>query len=114
LLGDASYAVVMHNGFDGSTEEMHFFGAQAGIERGYHILTFDGAGQPSAIRQHNLPFRPDWEHVVAPVPDYLATRRRKSTRGAARCSGSAWAGCWLPGRRRFRQQPVGDHATHSH
>lgn len=66
--------VVMHNGFDGSAEEMHFFGAAAGIERGYHVLTFDGPGQPSAIHQHHLPFRPDWEHVVGPVLDHLSIR----------------------------------------
>ena len=65
--------VVMHNGFDGSAEEMHFFGAAAGTERGYHVLTFDGPGQPSAIHEHHLPFRPDWEHVVGPVLDHLAT-----------------------------------------
>ncbi|HEY3995016.1 MAG TPA: hypothetical protein VGM40_03555 [Mycobacterium sp.] len=78
--------VVMHNGFDGSAEEMHFFGAAAGIERGYHVLTFDGPGQPSAIHEHHLPFRPDWEHVVGrysttwpPIP--------RSTRDASPCSG---------------------------
>ncbi|MDT5008650.1 MAG: hypothetical protein QOH57_267, partial [Mycobacterium sp.] len=63
--------VIMHTGFDGSAEEMHFFGAQAGAERGYHVLSFDGPGQPSAIHLHQLCFRPDWEHVVSPVVDYL-------------------------------------------
>jgi alpha-beta hydrolase superfamily lysophospholipase len=52
---------------------MHFFGAAAGIDRGYHVLTFDGPGQPSAIHEHHLPFRPDWEHVVGPVLNHLAT-----------------------------------------
>ncbi|MEC3981209.1 alpha/beta hydrolase family protein [Amycolatopsis sp. H20-H5] len=64
--------MVMHNGFDGSAEEMHFFGALAGQERGYHVLTFDGPGQPSAIHREKLPFRPDWENVVGPVLDFLA------------------------------------------
>lgn len=64
--------LVMHNGFDGSAEELHFFGAAGGPVRGYHVLTFDGPGQPSAIHGGKLTFRPDWEHVVGPVIDYLA------------------------------------------
>jgi alpha-beta hydrolase superfamily lysophospholipase len=65
--------LVMHNGFDGSAEELHFFGALGGQERGYHVLTFDGPGQPSAIHREQLPFRPDWENVVGPVLDFLVT-----------------------------------------
>lgn len=64
-------ALVMHNGFDGAAEELHFFGALGGQERGYHVLTFDGPGQPAAIHRDGLPFRPDWEHVVGPVLDFL-------------------------------------------
>lgn len=63
--------LVMHSGFDGSAEELHFMGASAGAERGYHVLTFDGPGQPSAIRREKLVFRPDWEHVVTPVVDFV-------------------------------------------
>lgn len=66
--------LVMHNGFDGSVEEMHFFGAAAAVERGYHVLTFDGPGQPSARVHHGLAFRPDWEHVVSQVLDWLLER----------------------------------------
>ncbi|HEY3472503.1 MAG TPA: alpha/beta hydrolase [Amycolatopsis sp.] len=62
--------VIMHSGFDGSAEELHFMGAGAAAERGYHVLTFDGPGQPSAIRR-GIVFRPDWEHVVTPVVDYV-------------------------------------------
>ncbi len=62
--------LVMHNGFDGSAEELHSFGAAAGAAHGYHVLTFDGPGQPAAIREQ-LVFRPDWENVVGPVLDYL-------------------------------------------
>ncbi|NHT16085.1 alpha/beta fold hydrolase [Cellulomonas sp. IC4_254] len=63
--------VVMHNGFDGSVEEMHFFGAAAAVERGYHVLSFDGPGQPSSRRRDGLTFRADWETVVTPVLDWL-------------------------------------------
>jgi alpha-beta hydrolase superfamily lysophospholipase len=63
--------LVMHNGFDGSVEELHFFGAVGGQERGYHVLTFDGPGQATAVHRDKLPFRPDWENVVGPVLDFL-------------------------------------------
>lgn len=69
--GETRPTIVMHNGFDGSAEEMHFFGAEAAAERGFHVLTFDGPGQPAAMHDHALPFRPDWENVVGPVLDYL-------------------------------------------
>lgn len=62
--------LIMHNGFDGSAEECHYMGAAAGAAHGYHVLTFDGPGQPSAIRREKLVFRPDWEHVVTPVVDF--------------------------------------------
>ncbi|MEV4055467.1 alpha/beta fold hydrolase [Amycolatopsis sp. NPDC049688] len=65
--------LIMHNGFDGSAEELHYLGAAAGAERGYHVLTFDGPGQPSAVRREKLVFRPDWEHVVTPVVDFART-----------------------------------------
>lgn len=65
--------LIMHNGFDGSAEELHYMGAAAGAERGYHVLTFDGPGQPGAVRRDGLVFRPDWEHVVTPVVDFALT-----------------------------------------
>ncbi len=67
--------VVMHNGFDGTAEELHFFGAAAAVARGYHVLTFDGPGQPAALRHDGLVFRADWQHVVTPVLDWLLTTR---------------------------------------
>ncbi|MCV7252168.1 alpha/beta fold hydrolase [Mycobacterium hackensackense] len=63
--------IVMHSGFDGTCEEMHFLGAAAAQERGYHVFTFDGPGQPAALHFDGLVFRPDWEHVVTPVLDWV-------------------------------------------
>ncbi|MFJ2645573.1 alpha/beta hydrolase family protein [Streptomyces sp. NPDC087420] len=65
--------VVMHNGFDGSAEELHYLGGLAALDRGYNALSFDGPGQPSAIHRRGLVLRPDWEHVVGPVLDHLET-----------------------------------------
>jgi pimeloyl-ACP methyl ester carboxylesterase len=66
--------IVMHNGFDGSVEEMHFLGAQAAVERGYNVLAFDGPGQFGPLHREGLTFRPDWERVVGPVLDYALSR----------------------------------------
>lgn len=65
---------LMHSGFDGTAEEMHFIGAAAAHERGYHVLTFDGPGQPAARHRDGLVFRPDWEHVVSPALDWLSSQ----------------------------------------
>ncbi|HEY1920491.1 MAG TPA: alpha/beta fold hydrolase [Streptosporangiaceae bacterium] len=65
--------VIMHTGFDGSAEEMHFAGAAAAAERGYHVLVFDGPGQAGPIHRQGLVFRPDWENVVGPVIDFALT-----------------------------------------
>ncbi|MFF3650952.1 alpha/beta hydrolase family protein [Streptomyces sp. NPDC002181] len=62
--------LIMHNGFDGTAEELHFFGAMAGVERGYNVLAFDGPGMPGPRHHQGLVFRPDWENVVTPVVDF--------------------------------------------
>jgi pimeloyl-ACP methyl ester carboxylesterase len=66
--------VVVHNGFDGTAEELWSFLGRPGQERGYNVLAFEGPGQGQVIREQGLPFRPDWEHVVGPVLD-VALRR---------------------------------------
>jgi alpha-beta hydrolase superfamily lysophospholipase len=66
--------MIMHSGFDGTCEEMHWLGALAGQERGYNVITFDGPGQPAALHFDGLVFRPDWEHVITPVLDWVLDR----------------------------------------
>jgi len=63
--------IIMHSGFDGSAEEMHFGGARAAVERGYNVLAFDGPGQFGPLHREGLTFRPDWEKVVTPVIDFV-------------------------------------------
>jgi alpha-beta hydrolase superfamily lysophospholipase len=65
--------ILLHTGFDGSAEEMHFYGAAAAAERGYNVLSFDGPGQAGPIHRQHMVFRPDWENVVGPVLDYALT-----------------------------------------
>jgi dienelactone hydrolase len=63
-------AVLMFNGFDGSQEEMLHLCGFAALERGFDVLTFEGPGQPTVVREQELGFRHDWEQVVTPVVDY--------------------------------------------
>jgi dienelactone hydrolase len=63
--------IVMHSGFDGSAEEMHFGGARAAVERGLNAFVFDGPGQFGPLHREGLTFRPDWEKVVTPVIDFV-------------------------------------------
>ncbi|MGW4770659.1 alpha/beta hydrolase family protein [Nocardia sp. NPDC004278] len=65
--------LIMHNGFDGTAEELHFFGAMAGVERGYTVLVFDGPGMPGPRHHQCMVFRPDWENVITPVIDFAET-----------------------------------------
>lgn len=67
--------VIMHTGFDGSAEEMHWSGARAAVERGYNVLVFDGPGQFGPVHRQGLTFRPDWEQVVTPVVDFALRQR---------------------------------------
>jgi dienelactone hydrolase len=62
--------ILMLNGFDGSQEEMLHLSGLAALERGFHVLTFEGPGQPTVVREQGLGFRHDWEEVVTPVVDY--------------------------------------------
>ena len=66
--------LIFHGGFDSIVEELYFAGAGAALRRSYNCLTFDGPGQGRVIREQQIPFRPDWETVVAPVVDYALTR----------------------------------------
>lgn len=65
--------LIMHSGFDGSAEELHWSGARAAVERGYHVLCFDGPGQNGPLHREGLVFRHDWENVVTPVVDFALT-----------------------------------------
>jgi len=72
--GIARPTLIVQTGFDGTQEELIAFGAEAPLLRGYNCLTFEGPGQGAVLKEHGLPFRPDWEAVVTPVIDYLLTR----------------------------------------
>jgi alpha-beta hydrolase superfamily lysophospholipase len=57
-------------GGDAWVEENKYI-ADGALARGYHCLLINGPGQGMAIREKNLPFRPDWENVIMPIVDYV-------------------------------------------
>jgi alpha-beta hydrolase superfamily lysophospholipase len=66
--------VLLTTGYDGSAEELYFATGAAALERGYHVLAFDGPGQGTMLLERGVPIRPDWEAVITPVVDWLLTR----------------------------------------
>jgi pimeloyl-ACP methyl ester carboxylesterase len=62
--------VIVHSGFDGTSEEESMGNGFAAAKRGYNCLVIDGPGQGRVIREQNIPFRPNWETVITPVVDY--------------------------------------------
>jgi len=66
--------LIMGNGYDGAQEEMLHSCGFAALERGYNVVTYEGPGQPTVLRNQGLGFITQWEKVVSPVVDYLRTR----------------------------------------
>jgi Prolyl oligopeptidase family len=69
----AAPVLLFQEGRDGWAEDGRYIADEA-MKRGYHVLLFDGPGMGQVLRLQGLPFRPDWEHVVGAVVDYVATR----------------------------------------
>ncbi|MDD4604107.1 MAG: alpha/beta hydrolase [Bacteroidales bacterium] len=66
--------ILIHQGFDGTIQELYLGYGKDAVRRGYNCLLFEGPGQGSVIRKQGLPFRYDWEKVVTPVVDYAINR----------------------------------------
>ena len=64
----------MCNGYDGSQEEMLHVAALAACARGFNVVTFEGPGQPTVIRDQGLTFIDAWEQVVTPVIDWCESQ----------------------------------------
>jgi hypothetical protein len=65
--------VIFPCGYD-STAEAGWGNVPAALERGYNALVFEGPGQGEALYVQRLFLRPDFEHVLTPVLDWLLTR----------------------------------------
>ncbi len=87
--------VVLNNGSDGSISGLWATGASTAIERGYNAFLFDGPGQQSMLFDQGVPFRPDWEHVVTPIVEFLRGRPEVDEDRIA-LYGISQAGYWVP------------------
>ncbi|WP_182357284.1 alpha/beta hydrolase family protein [Tomitella gaofuii] len=65
--------LILTNGFDATITDMYFASGVAALERGYHVLLFDGPGQGAMLYHRGVPLRPDWETVIAAVVDHATT-----------------------------------------
>jgi alpha-beta hydrolase superfamily lysophospholipase len=61
--------IVAVNGYDGTMEELYLSLAAAAYQRGYSVLTYEGPGQSSIIREQGLVFTPEWEKPNGAVLD---------------------------------------------
>ncbi|HEY5222303.1 MAG TPA: alpha/beta fold hydrolase, partial [Microbacteriaceae bacterium] len=62
--------LILNNGYDATITDLYFASGVAALNRGYHVLMFDGPGQGAMLYKHGLPLRPDWEVVISAVVDY--------------------------------------------
>ena len=61
--------IVLGGGFDSTIEELYFVLVKDANEHGYDVLTYDGPGQGSVLRDQGLPFTHEWEKPVKAVVD---------------------------------------------
>ena len=73
--GKQAPTIIIHQGFDGTIQELCLGYGKDAVRRGYNCLVFEGPGHGSVIRKQGLPFRHDWEKVVTPVVDYALQRK---------------------------------------
>jgi alpha-beta hydrolase superfamily lysophospholipase len=72
--------LVMVNGYDGTMEELYMSFVAAALQRGYSVLTYEGPGQGSVIREQGLTFQPDWEKPNGAVLDAFLSNHTKPGR----------------------------------
>jgi hypothetical protein len=64
--------LVVHGGFDSTAEELYFTIGAGALQRGFHVLLYDGPGQGNMLREFGMPFTPEWERPAALAIDALA------------------------------------------
>lgn len=66
--------VIIGTGYDASQEDSyHEMGVEV-LARGWNVITYEGPGQPTVLREQKIGFIPDWWNVVSPIVDYLESR----------------------------------------
>jgi pimeloyl-ACP methyl ester carboxylesterase len=71
--------VIVGTGYDAAQEDIyHEIGIEV-LERGWNVITYEGPGQPTVLRDQKIGFIPDWWNVISPIVDYLETRKDVDT-----------------------------------
>ncbi|MGY1746841.1 alpha/beta hydrolase family protein [Blastococcus sp. SYSU D00695] len=86
--------IVMLCGYD-STAEYGWADVPPALARGYNALVVEGPGQGGALIEQGLTMRPDFEHVLTPVLDWLVGRPEVDP-GAIVLFGRSFAGYLAP------------------
>ena len=87
--------MILNNGSDGAVTTLWPAFGSGAVDRGFNVLVFDGPGQQSMLFERGVPFRPDWEHVITPIVDYLLGRADVDQDRIA-IYGISQAGYWVP------------------
>ncbi|CAN5418473.1 alpha/beta fold hydrolase [soil metagenome] len=104
--GTPRRTIILNNGSDGAVTTMFPGFGWGAVERGYHVLVFDGPGQQSMLFDHKVPFRADWEQVITPVVDFLRARPDVDDDRIA-IYGISQAGYWVPRALAFEHRLAG-------
>jgi dienelactone hydrolase len=72
--GGPGPTVLVPAGYDSPVEEFYSLGAAEAAARGFTVVTFSGPGQAEMLYERKIPFRPEFETVVGPVIDFVASR----------------------------------------
>jgi alpha-beta hydrolase superfamily lysophospholipase len=69
--------IVACGGYDSTMEELYFIIVAAALERGYSVLTYEGPGQGSVLREQGLLFTHEWEKPNGAVIDeFIKSHKR--------------------------------------
>jgi hypothetical protein len=93
--GVARPTVILNNGSDAAWTFLWPGLGQPGLDRGYNVVIFDGPGQQSMLFERGIPFRPDWEHVITPLVDFLSERPEVDESKIV-LYGTSQGGYWVP------------------
>src|SRR5580704_14882546 len=76
---DSKPLIVIMTGYDGTMEELYAQFVPEAYKRGYSVLTYEGPGQGSVLREQGLTFTPEWEKPNGAVLDaFLAGHPKPS------------------------------------
>jgi alpha-beta hydrolase superfamily lysophospholipase len=69
--------IVACGGYDSTLEELYFHIAAGALKRGYPVLTYEGPGQGSILREQGLRFTHEWEKPTKAVLDTFLARHAR-------------------------------------